>query len=195
MTSVEIPARTRCRSHHLVAIPGQPRQPPWLPRERYIVPGPAYVANESRYPDLLVAFDVDPAAYEARNGYIVSEQGKAPDFILEVASRRTASDDLRGEEGLLREAGGEPNTGCLMARESFTGSRSPATGWKRSVNQPSEVREISPGVFQGYSAKLNLNRKAEGGYLGRYDPATEDHVPGLQTQTARADAERAARND
>ena len=34
--------------------------------ERYIVPGPAHVANESRYPDLLVAFDVDPAAYLKR---------------------------------------------------------------------------------------------------------------------------------
>ena len=58
--------------------------------ELYIVPGPAYVAGESRYPDLLVAFDVDPDAYDASNGYIVSEQGKPPDFVLEVASRRTA---------------------------------------------------------------------------------------------------------
>ena len=45
--------------------------------ERYIVPGPAYVAGESRYPDLLVAFDVNPAAYKARNGYMESEQGIA----------------------------------------------------------------------------------------------------------------------
>ena len=48
--------------------------------ERYIVPGLAYVAGESRYPDLLVAFDVDPAAYQARNGYVISEQGKPPDL-------------------------------------------------------------------------------------------------------------------
>ena len=62
--------------------------------EHYIVPGPAYVAGESRYPDLLVAFDVNPEAYAASNGYIVSEQGKPPDFVLEVASRHTARDDL-----------------------------------------------------------------------------------------------------
>ena len=66
--------------------------------ERYIVPGPAYVAGESRYPDLLVAFDVVPAAYEADNGYIISRQGKAPDFILEVASRHSAREDREGKK-------------------------------------------------------------------------------------------------
>ena len=44
--------------------------------ERYIccaAPGAAM-----RYPDLLVAFGVDPELYEDNNGYIVSEQGKPP---------------------------------------------------------------------------------------------------------------------
>ena len=91
------------QTHHLSQYLGN-HDTTLVTAERYVVPGPAYVANESRYPDLLVAFNVDPAAYEARNGYVVSEQGKAPDFILEVASRRTASDD-RGEEGLLRGTG------------------------------------------------------------------------------------------
>ena len=36
-----------------------------------------------RYPDLLVAFGVDPAAYKASNAYVISEQGKPPDFVLE----------------------------------------------------------------------------------------------------------------
>lgn len=62
--------------------------------ERYIVPGRSYVANESRYPDLLVAFEAYPGAYAASNGYIVSEQGKPPDFVLKVAPRHTAEGDL-----------------------------------------------------------------------------------------------------
>ena len=65
--------------------------------EHYVVPGPAYVAGESRYPDLLVAFDAKPVAYAASNGYVVSQQGKPPDFILEVASRGTAGDDLEAK--------------------------------------------------------------------------------------------------
>ena len=28
-----------------------------------------------RYPDLVVAFDVDPSAYYASNAYVISEQG------------------------------------------------------------------------------------------------------------------------
>ena len=43
----------------------------------------------SRYPDLLVAFNVDPEAYYRSNGYIISEQGKPPGFVLEVTSPST----------------------------------------------------------------------------------------------------------
>ena len=45
-------------------------------------------------PDLLVAFDVDPQAYRDTNGYVVSQQGKTPDFVLEVASAGTGSVDI-----------------------------------------------------------------------------------------------------
>ena len=46
-----------------------------------------------RYPDLLVAFDADPVANRARKGYLIPEQGKPPDFVLEVASDRTHERD------------------------------------------------------------------------------------------------------
>ena len=48
-------------------------------------------------PDLLVAFDVDPSAVIARRGYAIEEQGKTPDFVLEVASESTGQQD--GEPG------------------------------------------------------------------------------------------------
>ncbi len=41
------------------------------------------------YPDLLIAFDANPQPLKESNAYIVSEQGKAPDFIPEVASDKT----------------------------------------------------------------------------------------------------------
>ena len=47
----------------------------------------------ARYPDLLIAFNVDPEAHQRRNGYIIAEQGKPPDFVLEIASRRTGRVD------------------------------------------------------------------------------------------------------
>ena len=44
-------------------------------------------------PDCLVAFGVNPAAIVARNGYVIGEVGKPPDFVLEVASRSTGRRD------------------------------------------------------------------------------------------------------
>ena len=48
----------------------------------------------SRYPDLLVAFGVDPALYKASNGYIIDDPGKPPDFVLEIASPHTGHIDV-----------------------------------------------------------------------------------------------------
>ena len=55
------------------------------------------------YPDCVVAFGVDPEAIIARNGYVISEVGKPPEFVLEIASRTTARRD--GQAGRLRRAG------------------------------------------------------------------------------------------
>ena len=152
--------------------------------EHYVVPGPAYVANESRYPDLLVAFDADPVAYKASNGYIVSEQGKPPDFILEVASRRTASDDLAGKKDYY-EALRVGEYWLFDSEGRFYGFTLRGYCLVDGSYEPIEVNEIEPGVFQGYSAALNLLLRAGDGRLGWHDPATEEHIPTLQSQTAR----------
>ena len=59
--------------------------------ERYLCAAPG---DPLRYPDLLVAFSVDPELYEANNGYVVSLQGKPPDLVLEIASRHTGHVDI-----------------------------------------------------------------------------------------------------
>ena len=46
-----------------------------------------------RYPDLLVAFNVNPAAYYRSNAHVITEQGKPPDFVLEIASPSTWWED------------------------------------------------------------------------------------------------------
>ena len=64
-------------THHLAQHIGNP--------ERNIVSAELYITMmperrlpsglARRYPDLLIALDVDPEAYYARNGYVVQEQG------------------------------------------------------------------------------------------------------------------------
>ena len=50
-------------------------------------------SRNARIPDLLVAFNINPAAAIDRNGYAIEEHGKPPDFVLEVASDSTARND------------------------------------------------------------------------------------------------------
>ena len=173
------------QTHHLSQYLGK-SDTTLVTGERYVVPGPAFVASESRYPDLLVAFGVNPAAYEARNGYVVSEQGKAPDFILEVASRHTASDDLEGKKDYYE--GLEVGEYWLFdSQGEFYGFTLRGYRMESGRYRPIEVSEIRPGVFQGHSAALNVNLRAEDGNLGWHDPATGEHVPTFESQTARAE--------
>ena len=46
-----------------------------------------------RIPDLIIAFDCDPARAIERQGYDIDEQGKPPDFVLEIASKTTGRVD------------------------------------------------------------------------------------------------------
>ena len=57
-----------------------------------------------KYPDLLVAFDVDPAAYRETNGYVIAEKGKPPDLALEIGSP-DGPHRRRGEARVLSGAG------------------------------------------------------------------------------------------
>ena len=50
-------------------------------------------------PDLIIAFNADPAACNARNGYVISEQGKPPDFVLEIGSESTGQRDATVKPG------------------------------------------------------------------------------------------------
>ena len=67
---------------------GQPENAVFM-GERYLVERPNLPASARRIPDLLIAFNADVALMERQNGYVISEQGKPPDFILEVGSPST----------------------------------------------------------------------------------------------------------
>ena len=173
-------------THHLSQYLGHP-DTTLVTGERYVIRGPDFDANDCRYPDLLVAFDVDPAAYLARNGYMISEQGKPPDFILEVASRYSANSDqgvkkdyyerLRVGEYWLFDSVGE-FYGFVLKGYRLVGSR----------YEEIEVGEVRPGAFEGYSTALNLILRVEDGVLGLYDPDTGNHIPTFQSERARAES-------
>ena len=65
----------------------------FMRRDDVLVAGGGYLRLDplndgERYaPDCVVAFGVDPEAIIARNGYLISEVGKPPDFALDVAAQ------------------------------------------------------------------------------------------------------------
>ena len=81
-----------------------------------------------RYPDMLIAFDADPEAYHRSNGYIISEQSKPPDFVLEIGSPSTGHVDAGAKRDSTRRWA-SPSTGASTRRPAATAPVWPGTVW------------------------------------------------------------------
>ncbi len=142
----------------------------WLAR------GPRPGTTGLRCPDLLIAFDVDPAAYFATGGYLITEQGKPPDFVLEVASKSTARVDV--DQKPADYAGlGIPEYWRFDKTGEFHDTRLAGGRLVDGRYEPIPIEELPDGSLQGYSAVLNLYLRAEQDGLGWYDPETGQHIP------------------
>ncbi len=158
--------------------------------ERYVSLAVAGDMRRWRYPDMLVAFDVDPAAYKEHNAYVVSEQGKPPDFVLEIASWSTGRIDVT-DKRVDYASLGIPEYWRFDETGEYHGAR---LGGDRLVGreyEPIEIEEVSDSELRGYSAVLNVYLHWEEGELRFYDPSTGRPIPSLASEGARADGERA----
>ena len=152
--------------------------------ERYVCAAPG---GAIRYPDLLVALDSDPELYEANNGYVISEQGRAPDLVLEIASRHTGHVDVGAKvdfyAGLgVREYWRFDETG------EFHGTRLAGDRLVDGVYVPIDIDDLPSGELRGYSDTLGLYFCWREGRLDWYDPQAEDYIPSLERERARADS-------
>ena len=172
-------------NHHLMMHFGRPGTT-LVTADRWIVAGPEFNRARARRPDLLIAFDVSPEDYHASRGYIISEQGKPPDFVMEVASPSTAEVDT----GPKREdyaALGIPEYWRFDETGSDHGDRLAGDLLEGDSYRPIPIDEITPGVLQGYSLALNLIIRWDHGQLVWIDPATEAPILTYEDQQRRAD--------
>ncbi len=180
-------------SHSLALHLGNP-ETTLVEADRWIIAEPGTFRDLARYPDLLVALDADPALYEANNGYIVSEQGKPPDFVLEVASPSTASTDT----GAKRDdyaALGALEYWLFDKTGEHHGTR--LTGYHLGDDGRYHAMEMDVDTaerVQGYSAALGLSLRWEHGQLAFCDPATDRPIATLEDERARADLAEARAN-
>ena len=153
----------------------------------------------SHYPDLLISFDADLPAYRQINAYIIAQQGKPPDFVLEIASARTGELDTGRKRRDYARLGipeywrfdetGQHHQTRLAA--DFLGPD--------GQYHPRPIKETPDGALQSYSPALNIILRWENGILHWYAPAGRplptfagEHARANREQ-ARADQEREAR--
>ena len=141
--------------------------------------------RDTLIPDLLVAFAVDTAAIIARKGYAIEEHGKAPDFVLEVASASTGyQDEERKRAGYA--AYGVPEywrfdpSGGAYHRQPLAGDR-----LVEGAYRPIDIHRTDDTHYFGRSAVLNLSLCWEEGQLRWWDPVAERY---LETHDEEAEA-------
>ena len=146
-----------------------------------------------RIPDLLVAFDVDRAQAIGQNGYSIRDLGKPPDFVLEVASVRTADNDLGPKRhdyanfGIPEYWRFDP-TGGQRYDAPIAGDRLVDGGY-----QPIEIVEVESEHLHGHSDVLGLDLCWNHRDLRWYDPATGHHLMTLAEERHARIAEQEAR--
>ena len=157
---------------------------------RAIVPSMA----GSQCPDLLIAFDADIEAYERSNGYVIAEQGKPPDFVLEIASQRTGREDSGNKRGAYAGFGiSEYWRFDETADGRWHGDRLAGDRLVDGAYQPIPIAELRGGILEGYSRILNIHLRWENGNLRWYIPETTRPIPTFADERLRADREREAR--
>ena len=171
--------------HHIVQHLGNP-ETTIVGSERFLIRGPERDMTGSRYPDLLVSFDADPIAYYRSNGYIISEQGKPPDFVLEIASASTGKVDVTDKRRdyarrRILEYWRFDETGRHHGRR-LAGDRLVGDHYEEI---PIDV--LAADVLQGRSEVLHLDLRWEQGELGLYVPETGLHIATFTGERARAD--------
>ena len=97
---------------------------------------------------------MDSKEYRRRNAYVVSDQGKPPDLVMEIASRWDGTGGRDGKGGTTYAAMGIGE----YWRFDETGEISwgpvgggPAGGWGRMF--PVEIEELPDGEFAGGIAR------------------------------------------
>ena len=181
-------------AYHLIQHFGNP-ETTLVKSDRYLQAAPGVHSSERRLPDLLIAFDADPDLYKANNAYVISEQGKPPDFVLEVASPSTARRDLWEKREDYRAMGipeywrfdetgedyGEGLAGDLLVEGEY---------------RPVAIETLEEGVLQGYSPALKLNVRWVHGELRWHNPATGRYIDTLQSEReAHAQTEQARESE
>ena len=149
-------------------------------------------------PDCLVAFGVvfPSGEINTANGYTISEIGKPPDFVMEVASKTTGRRDYLEKREIYARFGV-----AEYWRFDHTGGdyHDAALAGDRLVNgkyEPIPVATGADGIIRGYSTVLELELHWYESRLRFWNPVTGEYLPDLtEAKAQRDDAETRAEGE
>ena len=145
------------------------------------------VRDDARIPDLLVVRGADRELMEEQRGYAVDRQGKAPDFVLEVASPTTGRADYTDKRrdyerfGVVEYWRFDPSGGEY---------HDTARAGDRLVDdryEPITIDVLGERRLRGYSEALGLYVCWEEGMLRFFDPLTETYLRSHEEADVRAE--------
>ena len=172
--------------HHLAQHLGNP-ETTIVAGEKYLTREPGAPAADRMAPDLLIALGADPESYRENNGYVISEQGKPPDFVLEIASRSTGRQDVVEKRAAYADLG-IPEYWRFDETGEFHGTRLAGDHLFDGQYEPVLIETVEEGVLQAYSDALNLLIRWDHGHLGWYDPETGEHIATFAQERVRAES-------
>ena len=135
-------------------------------------------------PDVFVVFGVEN---RPRPSYLLWMEGKAPDFVLEVASESTWREDAGRKREVYAQMGVaeywrfDPTPDSRLMQPPLIGER-----WLAGAYVPIQVH--GDPEWQGYSDVLGLEFRADGGQLQLFDPATQTVLLDYLEQDAQVQA-------
>ena len=144
-------------------------------------------------PDVLVAFGVGT---HSRSSYLVWEEGKPPDWVLEVASPSTASKDLDFKRRAYA-AMGVPEYWLFDPKGDVFPSGQPRLQGL-ALSGGGYVRlapRLADGLAMIRSSVLGLDLRVEGEFIRMRDPATKEDILHQRELKALAERETARRKD
>ena len=132
--------------------------------------------DDARIPDLMMVRGADREIIEEQRGYAIDRQGKAPDFVIEVASPTTGRADYTdkrqdyerfgvGEYWRFDPSGGEYHDMALAGDRLVDGEYEPVS-----------IDTLEEGKLRGYSEVLGLYVCWGEGRLRFFDPLTESYL-------------------
>ena len=136
-----------------------------------------YNEDERFAPDCVVVFGVNPENIIVRNGYVINEVGKPPDFVLEVASESTGRRDYTVKrEGYARYGVGEywrfDPSGGRFHDAALAGDILVEGGYR-----PFPIHREEDGLIWGHSPVLGLDLCWHDGRIRIREPGADKFLP------------------